>query len=102
MHLWMPAHLDAIGNFFGEFVAPDLSFKSSGVMMVACILVKIDLKLGLSTYIQIQPLSCTFTQILDYKGVPFWCHHFHAYGHLLASCSLPFREKDSCLVFSLR
>ena len=37
---------------------------------MARILVKIDLKLGLSTNIQIQTLSGTITQIFDYKASP--------------------------------
>ena len=30
---------------------------------------------------------------LDYEGVPFFCHMFHEYGHVISECPLPFNGK---------
>ena len=67
MHLWVSSCFAMIGNF----LATVFSFQTSGIMIVAWILVNIDLKLVLSTDIQIKTSSGTFSQILDYEGVPF-------------------------------
>ena len=67
MHLWASSCFAVIGNF----LAIVFSFQTSGIMTVAWILVNIDLKLELLTDIQIKTSSRTFSQILDYEGVPF-------------------------------
>jgi len=92
MNLWKEPRFAEIGNFLGEYVCSDQSFHESCYYTVARILVKIDLKLGLSSEISIKTLDGDFTQVLDYDGVPFRCHRCRAYGHLVASCPLPHRD----------
>jgi hypothetical protein len=47
MQYWNPVHFSAIGNKLGEFIEADLSFEDTGLMSVARILVRLDLRLGL-------------------------------------------------------
>jgi hypothetical protein len=42
---------------------------------------------------KIKIASGTFLQPLDYEGIPFKFHRFHAYGHGVANCKLPFKGK---------
>ena len=93
MNLWNPTRFAEIGNFLGEFVCADLSYLETGKYAVAKILVKIDMRLGLSSEISVQGPDGDFIQALDYVGVPFRCLRCHAYGHLVASCPLPFRVR---------
>ena len=86
MNLWNETRFAAIGNYLGEYVCSDRTFQASSFYTVAKILVKIDLKLGLSSEISIKTKDGDFSQVLDYEGVPFRCHRCHAYGHLVASC----------------
>jgi len=92
MNLWNEPRFAEIGNYLGEYVCSDQSFQDSGYYTVARILVKIDLKLGLSSEIPMKSPDGVFTQVLDYEGVPFRCHRCHAYGHMVASCPLPPRD----------
>jgi len=91
INLWNETHFAAIGNFLGEYVCSDRTFQESSFYTVAKIMVKIDLKLGLSSEISVKTKDGDFTQVLDYDGVPFRCHRCHAYGHLVASCPFPYR-----------
>jgi len=95
MELWKEARFAEVGNYLGEYICADYSFKESGIYTVAKIMVKIDLRLGLTTEITIQGKDGEFTQILDYEGVPFRCHRCHVYGHLVDSCPYPFRASRS-------
>ena len=91
MNLWNETRFAAIGNYLGEYVCSDRTFQASSFYTVAKILVKIDLKLGLSSEISVKTKDGDFSQVLDYEGVPFRCHRCHAYGHLVASCRYPYR-----------
>jgi hypothetical protein len=77
--------------FLGSFLEADMSFEETGLMTVARILVKLDLKKGLPQEITINSAAGTFVQMLDYEGIPFRCHRCHVYGHGVASCPLPFK-----------
>jgi hypothetical protein len=76
----------------GHFYEAELSFKSIGYMAMAHILVGMKLTNGLVDCISIQHQGCTFTQELDYEGIPFRCGRCHAYGHLAKDC--PLQEKN--------
>ena len=92
MNLWNETRFAAIGNFLGEYVCSDQTFQESSYYTVAKIMVKIDLKLGLSSEISVKTKDGDFTKLLDYEGVPFRCHRCHAYGHLVDSCPYPYRD----------
>ena len=49
MHLWNEKRFAKIENFLGEYVCADLSFMETGKYSVAKIMVKLDLRLGLSS-----------------------------------------------------
>jgi hypothetical protein len=91
MQYWNTHRFAAIGNLLGSFLEADMSFEETGLMTVARILVKIDLKKGLLQEITIDSAAGTFVQTLDYEGIPFRCHRCHIYGHGMASCPLPFK-----------
>ena len=91
MNLWNETRFAAIGNILGEYVFSDRTFQESSYYTVAKIMVKIDLKLGISSEISVKTKDGDFSQVLDYEGVPFRCHRCHAYGHLVASCPYPYR-----------
>ena len=86
MNLWNETRFAEIGNYLGEYVCSDYSHHETGKYTVAKIMVKIDLRLGLSAEINVQSKDGDFVQILDYVGVPFKCHRCHVHGHLVASC----------------
>lgn len=97
MNLWNETRFAKIGNFLGEYFCVDFSYKETGLFTVAKIMVKIDLRLGLTTEITIQAKDGEFIQQLDYEGVPFRCHRCHVYGHLVDSCPYPFRASISLI-----
>jgi hypothetical protein len=53
MQYWNSHRFAAIGNFLGSFIEADFSFEETGLMMVARILVKLELKKGLPQEITI-------------------------------------------------
>jgi len=54
MNLWNETRFAEIGNFLGEYICADFSYKETGRFTVAKIMVKIDLRLGLTSEITIQ------------------------------------------------
>jgi hypothetical protein len=93
MQYWNPVRFSAIGNRLRDFLEADYSFEETGLMTVARILVRLDLRPGLLKEIKIKATSGIFLQPLDYEGIPFRCHRCHVYGHGVAECTLPFKGK---------
>ena len=62
-------------------------------MALARILVSLDFRKGLLGKLNIKAPEGTFVHILDYEGVPFQFHRYHAHGHLVAQCQMLFRGK---------
>jgi hypothetical protein len=89
MQFWNPVHFSSIGSRLGEFLEADYSFEETGLMKVARILVRLDLRPGLLKEMKIKTSSGTFLQPLDYEGIPFRFHRCHAYGHGVVDCKLP-------------
>lgn len=63
-----------------------MSFKETGSMAVARILVNMDFKNGFPVDIGIDTPKGRIIQIFDYEGIPFRCHRCHQVGHMVASC----------------
>jgi hypothetical protein len=80
-----------IKNCLGEFLEVDMSFKESGQMKVARILVCINVREGLVEEIELKWGPYAHTQNLDYEDVPFHCRQCHQYGHLVVDCHLLLR-----------
>jgi hypothetical protein len=62
MQYWNPVCFSTIGNKLGEFIEVDLSFEDTGLMSVARILVKLDLRPGLLKDLTIEMASGSFIQ----------------------------------------
>jgi hypothetical protein len=71
----------------------DFSFEDTGLMSVARILVRLDLRPRLLKDLTIETTSGSFLQPLNYEGIPFRYHRCHAYGNGVADCKLPFKGK---------
>jgi hypothetical protein len=93
LKFWFVKCFQAIGNFLGDYISVDLSFKETGVMFLAHILVSLNVRGGLQKQFKMTNMGHTCTQILDYEGVPFRYRRFHEYGHILKDFSLPFRDR---------
>jgi hypothetical protein len=91
MQYWNSVCFTTIGNRLGEFLEANYSFEETRLMTVARILVQLDLRPGLLKEIKIKTTSGIFIQPLDYEGILFRCHRFHAYGHGVVKCTLPFK-----------
>jgi hypothetical protein len=91
MQYWSHEAFNRIDNYLGEFLEADMSFKESGQMKVARILVCINVREGLREEIDMKWGPYAHTQKLDYEDVPFYCRRCHQYGHLVADCHLPLR-----------
>ena len=94
MKYWNFVRFSAIGNRLGEFLEVHYSFEDLGLMSVAGILVRLDLRPGLLKELKIEATSGSFLQPLDYEGIPFRCHRFHSYRHGVVDCKLPFKGKS--------
>jgi len=81
MQFWNIACFSTIGRRLSNFLEDNYSFEEMRLMIVAKILVRMDLRLGILKEMKIKTTSGTFLQPLDYEDIPFRCHIFHAYGH---------------------
>jgi hypothetical protein len=86
-------YFKAIGNFLGDFLEADLSFKKTKQRKIARILVNINVREGLEEEIDLTWEGYTHTQLLDYENIPFRCWRCHKYGHLVDSFHLPLRTR---------
>jgi hypothetical protein len=67
----------------------DFSFKETGEMSLARILVSLNIRGGLRKELNITDRGFTRAQILDYEGIPFHCRRCHAHGHILKDFPQP-------------
>jgi len=83
----------AIGNKLGNYIEADISFEETRLMSVARILVRLDSHPGLLNNLNIETVSGSFIQPLEYEGILFRCHICHIYGHEVVECKMPFKGK---------
>ena len=67
----------------GKPVGPSTQTLGKKVMTFACICVELDLSRPLPDVVEMCAGSHSWMQQLDYETLPFRCHLFHEYGHLL-------------------
>jgi hypothetical protein len=80
-------------NALGFFYEANSSYKSSGYMGMAHILVGLKLSEALADSISIQLGQNTFHHNLDYEGNPFRCGKCHTYGRLYKECRRAQKKK---------
>ena len=59
----------------------DNSFRDEWIRMIFHVIVDIDIRRGLFEIIYILYGDKSYTQVLDYSNVPFWCMSCHIYGN---------------------
>lgn len=84
-----------IGNTLGTYLYYDRSYIQMKIQTLARILVYLDTKEGLEEKITLQWKNFTWVQILDYKGIPFYCRRCHKVGHVFKECPLVKKAMDS-------
>jgi hypothetical protein len=89
--------IQTFGNELGTYMDVDMSFISIGRMSMACILVSLNFRKGLSEEIELTWGDRVFMQKMDYEGIPFKCHMFHKHGHKATECTLPMTQKGKGL-----
>lgn len=90
IHLWNQSFFKMLGDHLGEYLDADFSFKDTGEMVVARVLLMLGLREGLAPEIVLTTEYGDYSQMLDCEGVPFRCHICHSIDHLVADCDLPF------------
>jgi hypothetical protein len=93
MQYWNPVHFSAIGNKLGEYIELNFFFEVTGLMSMSRILVRLGIWSRILKELTIEMDSGSFLQPLYYEGMHFRFHRFHAYGHGIADCKLPFKGK---------
>jgi hypothetical protein len=84
--LWFKKVFKEITNSLGFFYEDDSSYKTTGYMGMAQILVGINISGSLVDSITIQPGKNYYHQSLDYEGIPFRYGKHHSYGNLYKDC----------------
>ena len=87
MHLWLDSVLETIGDAIGDFLYVDSD--TSDVLHSTCaqILIEMDVSKGLLEKICLASLRGSWTQMLDYEGIPFRCRTCHKTSHIAARCA---------------
>jgi len=70
-HLWSVKVFQSIGNLMGTYLDFYFSFRETGDMALACILVSLNIRGGLRKEHNITDMGRSRTQILDYEDIPF-------------------------------
>lgn len=91
LDLWNPFLFKMVGDTLGVYVDVDMSYKVTGEISIARILVLLDLHEGLSPKMCLKTMLRDVVQELDYEGVPFRCHRCHSADHFVVQCDQPFR-----------
>jgi hypothetical protein len=88
---WSKECFKEFGNALGTFLDVDMSFLSTGDLIVACILVLLNVRGGLPKDLELVVDNSSYMQKLDYEGISFQCRHCHQHGHVANDCRLPFK-----------
>lgn len=88
MQFWTLQVFKRIGDALGTYLEHDKSYEKTGIMTMARILVHLDTRAGLEEKITLHRRHFSCKKLLDYEGVPFWCHQCHKIGHLYKDCPL--------------
>ena len=87
--------LEAIGNVLGRFIkADELSLNASDKRM-GKVLVGLDIHFGLLESLEVVWRGHTWSQKLDYLGIPFRCSFCQRTSHLRRDCQVYFEEEES-------
>ena len=93
-NLWKPQIFQDVGNNLGSYLDADFSYLQTKDKSMARVLVNIDLREGLSEYLDMEE-GIISLQPLDYEGVPFRCRRCRKYGHTMKFCNFPLKKKKS-------
>ncbi len=87
LHLWQDSIFETIGNAIGDFLYVDAD--TSDILHSTCarFLVDLDISKGLPEAIYLDSPRGSWTQLLDYEGIPFRCKICHLTSHIAARCA---------------
>ena len=88
--------LTTIRYLIGKILFVDNSFQKSPVQSVACLLVKVDINLSFSKFLELVFASQRYTELLYYVNIPFRCVRCHICVNVFASCDKPITRKVHC------
>jgi hypothetical protein len=71
LHLWLDSVLESVGNALGDFRCVDTATSDIFHSTVARVLVEVDTSKGLPEMICLDSPRGSWTQLLDYEGIPF-------------------------------
>lgn len=86
IHLWQDSIFEAIGNALGVFLYVDSDTSDIFHSTCARFLVELDVSKGLPKAICLDSPRGSWTQMLDFEGIPFRCRNCHLTGHIAARC----------------
>jgi hypothetical protein len=69
----------------------DMSFQTTGEMLMAHILVSLNVRGKLAKEMNLVNRGITHLQCLDYEGVSFCCRRCHEHEHILKEFPLPYK-----------
>jgi hypothetical protein len=70
-HLWTLKYFKSIGNYIGDFLNDDMTFKETKQRKVEIILVNLNITEGLGEEVDLSWGSYSYNQRLDYENIPF-------------------------------
>ena len=86
MHLWQDCVFETIGNASDDFLYVDSDTSDIFHSTCAQILVELDVSKGLPEEIFLDSLRGSWTQMSNFKGIPFHCRNCHMTGHIATHC----------------
>jgi hypothetical protein len=78
--------LESVGNALGDFRCVDTETSDIFHSTVARVLVEVDTSKGLPEMISLDSPRGSWSQLLDYEGIPFRCRTCHSTGHIAVCC----------------
>ncbi|KAH9289844.1 hypothetical protein KI387_033961, partial [Taxus chinensis] len=88
LHFWSEECFRAMGNVVGKFLVVDPWTESYDNTTFARILVDMDMNVDFLAALELKVLDSTWTQSLDFEGLPFRCRTCFSLGHLAADCHI--------------